>query len=461
MTESPIGTNFVVAFNPSVVNAIQDRTLVRVFKDALFPRLLYRGDAAPELWPVNLGTNQTFTRTGLIAPTSRPLAAGQDPTPQSYQVEQWEVTAQQWGSSIDTHMPTSYASLASLYLRNMHQLGLHAGMSINRACRDKLFNAYLGGNTAVSTTTGASTSLPVVSLNGFTRRLLNGRPAQISASNPLLITIVTGGGSLQRYAVAFTPTFAGDETRGGVLTLDAAHTGVTARDLVLASNRSVPVNAGGSIGIDPIDASDVFTMAHIREAVSQLRTNNVPTHEDGTYHCHLGPVSESQIFGDQEFQRLNQSLPDYLHYREFALAMVLGVTFYRNTEAPTAATVNTDPVNGDMFAAELLNGAVTPNAIHRPIFTGAGHLEEKYLDESKYISEAGVTGKIGEFAVMNNGVEVMAERIRLILRSPLDRLQQVTSSTWSFSGAFAVPTDETTLSSPASFKRAVVVQHGA
>jgi hypothetical protein len=464
MTESPIpGGNFIVAFNPSVVSAIQDRTLVRVFRDALYPRLLYRGEAAPEQWPVNLGANQTFTRTGIPRPSTRALQANQDPTPKTYDVEQWEASALQYGDAIDTHMPTSYVSLASVYLRNLHQLGLQAGQSLNRVSRDKLFNAYTSGNTVVSAATGASTSLPVVSLNGFTRKLLNGRPSPVSSANPLPITIISGGVPITRNVIAFAPSIAGDEIHGGTLTLDAAHTGVAARDIVLAANRSRVINSGGSTSIDGIGAADQFTMADIRQAVAQMRADNVPVHEDGSYHCHLDPISESQIFGDNEFQRLNQSIPDYIHYREFALAHIAGVTFYRNTEAPLNATVDQDPSYGFTFAPEIFNAPVGGTAIeiHRPIFTGMGALEEKYLDESKYISEAGVIGKIGEFAVQNNGMQVMTDRIRLILRAPLDRLQQQTSAAWSFSGDFPIPTDETNRTSPASFKRAVVVQHGA
>ena len=99
--------------------------------------------------------------------------------------------------------------------------------------------------------------------------------------------------------------------------------------------------------------------------------------------------------------------------------------------------------------------------LHRPIVTGQGAIEEKYLDESKYISEAGVQGKIGEFAVVNGGMQIMTERIRLILRAPLDRLQQMTSAAWSFSGDWTMPTDQTALSSAASYKRANVCAHGA
>lgn len=463
MVEGPAGGNFVVAMNPSLVSAIQDRTLIRVFRDALFPRLLYRGEAAPELWPVNLGANQTFSRTGLIRPTTRPLVQNADPTPKSYGVEQWEANALQRGDAIDTHMPTSYVSLASTYLRNMHQLGLHAGQSMNRVVRDKVFNSALAGNTVVRVAVGAGTTLEVVSVNGFSHRLVNGRPTAVSVANPLPIIIVTGGVATTYNVVGCTPDIAGDFIHGGVLTLDVAHAGLLVRDLVLASNRSRVINSGGGISVDDIGSTDQFTMADIRASVAQLRADNAPVHEDGTYHCHLDPISESQIFGDNEFQRLNQSLPEFVHYREFAAAQLLGTTFYRNTEAPTSATVDQDPAYGYTFAGELLNAPLVGAAveIHRPLFTAQGYVEEKYLDESKYISEAGIIGKIGEFALNNNGSQVMAERIRLILRAPLDRLQQQVSAAWSWSGDFPVPTDSLSLTSAADYKRTVAVQHGA
>jgi hypothetical protein len=230
------------------------------------------------------------------------------------------------------------------------------------------------------------------------------------------------------------------------------------REAVLAVNRSRLVYSGGGTSVDSISSVDQFRLADVRAAVAQLRFDNVPAHEDGSYHVHLDPISESQIFGDNEFQRLNQSIPDYIHYRRFAAAYLLNCTFYRNTEAPTTATVDENPTTGFTTGFELVN-ATTVN-IHRPIFTGQGAIEEKYLDEARYISEAGIQGKIGEFAVVNGGVQVMTERIRLILRAPLDRLQQSTSASWSFSGDWPVPTDATSLSSNAAFKRAVIVVHG-
>jgi hypothetical protein len=457
MANFPDSSLAVTSFNASVVASIQDRTLQRVFRDALYPRLLFRMEAVAEMWPVNLGANQTFTRAGLITPTTRPLQPGNDPVPVSYGIEQWEATAQQWASTIDTSMPTSYVTLASQYLRNMHQLGLHSGQSLNRVVRDKLFNCYVAGNTVVKAGgVGAGTSVPVVNLAGFTRKLFNGRPTPVSVANPIAISITGGYVGL---VTGFTSDIPGDEIHGGTLTVTPAVGVLAGRESVLADNRSRLVYAGGGTSVDAISAVDAFTLADVRASVAQLRYDNVPTHEDGTYHCHFDPISESQIFGDNEFQRLNQSIPDYIHYRRFAVAMLLGCTFYQNTESPTLATVSEDPTNGFTTGFELVNATAVP--IHRPIFTGQGAVEEKYLDESRYISEAGIQGKIGEFSVVNGGVQVMTERIRLILRAPLDRLQQQTSASWSFSGDWAIPTDVTALSSPAAFKRAVVVVHGS
>jgi hypothetical protein len=461
----PAGQNFpdgslVVAFNPTVVATIQDRTLQRVFRDSLFPRLLFRMEAVAELWGANLGTNQTFTRSGLIRPNTRPLRAGQDPSPKTWKVEQWEATAQQWGDSIDNHMPTNYTTLASQYLRNMHQLGLQAGQSLNRVVRDKLYNSYVAGNTVVTASASSSaTTIIIANGNGFAFSLdpSTGRPGSISAANPVAISIPSI--AYTGVATGFAPTVAGEFIHGGTLTISPGLTAnIAARASVLAGNRSVLFYSGGGTSVDDIVASDQFSLRDVRAAVAQLRFNNIPTHEDGLYHWHLDPFSEAQLFGDNEMQRLNQSLPDYVHYRRFAAGVLLGSVFYRNNETPYLTTCDDDPTVGATHAFETVNaGGVN---IHRPICTGLGAIEEKYLDEGKFISEAGVTGKIGEFAVTNMGVQVMTERIRLVLRAPLDRLQQLNSSSWSISGDWPTPTDALAPGGTAAYRRAAVVVHG-
>lgn len=467
MTVSPIGGNFVVALNPSMASAIQDRTLQRVFHDAFFPRLLWPSEAAPEQFMNNLGQTMTYTRTGTIAPTTRPTPANQDPTPSNYGAEQWEATALQYSGSSDTHMPTSNVSLASTYLRNMHTLGLHAGQSKGRIARDSLFNSYTAGTTHVSTTTGAGTSVPVRRLNGFTKKLLNGRPAAINNStNPLDITIVIAGVPTAFQATGFAMS-EGDELFSGTLTVTPAHAGITAGDPVFASNRSEQIQSGGSTTIDGIGAGDRLTLSDCRAGLAQLRANNVPPHETGKYNVHLGPIGEAQLFDDPEFRQIYQgNLPESTPYKEMAIGELGGMLFLRNNETPTVSTCDLNPQRGKTFAAPLTNTPLVGTAleIQRVIITGGSALEEKYMDESKYISEAGLMGKVGEFAVVNQGMQVMTERVRLILRAAMDRLQQQVSTSWSWSGAYVTPSNETSPTSRStlsSYRAAVVVNHAS
>ena len=143
----------------------------------------------------------------------------------------------------------------------------------------------------------------------------------------------------------------------------------------------------------------------------------------------------------------------------------MGANFYRNTENPDQETVSSviaspgaigNALLAPEIGAEIVNDAGIP--IRRAMVTGGGAMYEKYIDESKYITEAGVTGKIGQFSVINGGVAIMTRRIRFILRSPLDRLQQVVGQTWSWSGDFPVPSDQL-VGDGARFKRAVVIEH--
>lgn len=442
---------------------IQDNTLERVFHDALFPRLLYRSEAMPEVWQANLGESMLFTRAGLIPVKTKPLTPGQDPTPSTYQTEQWRAEAAQHGDSVDTHMPTSYVTLASLFLRNTVSLGLNAGQTLNRLARNALYKAYLGGET-VATAVGAigATSLQVASINGFAEQQLNGRPAPVSAANPLAITF-TGGAEPANTVIGAVPADPAEPFGPGTLFLGAALTaGVAAREGVLAVTRSRRLRVGGGATVDGIAGANILTLNDVINSVARLRDNNVPPTADGFYHVHVTPTGEAQLFQDNHFQRLHQSLPDSAAYRELSIGQLVGCRFYRNTENPATASVETTLATGTnaLVSPEVGGELVNDNAlpINRALVTGGGALYEKYLDESKYITEAGVTGRIGNFNIINGGVAVMTDRIRYIMRAPLDRLQQVIGQTWSWSGDFPVPSDGI-VGDTARFKRAIVIEH--
>ncbi len=461
MTVSMINAGLPAA----VSNLIQAGVLDRVFRENLFPRLLFRSEFFPELWETNLGESKIWTRPGLMPRVVTPLTPGQDPTASSYNFEQWTATASQYGDTIPTHMPTSTVALAPLFLRNIQELGKGAGLSINSLARDKLFMAYLAGDTlTIAAALLGATTIRVSSLNGFTEKLLNSRPSPVSGLNPLAITF-----TVAEPANTVVGVLPDDPTRPfgpGTLQLGTALATalVVARTGVKAANRSRIVRAGGALTTDGITATNLLGLQNIIDAVAVMRANNVGPTSDGYYHVHVTPEGEAQLYADAQFRQLFQSLPDSMEYRELAIGQLVGCRFYRNTECPNLLNVTgaslvatgASSIMSSEIGGELVNA--TGVALKYAAIVGGGVGYEPYIDESRYISEAGVNGKIGEFSITNGGVQVMTDRIRLILRAPQDKLQQVVDSSWSWSGDFAIPSDELT-GSASRFKRCTIIVH--
>lgn len=453
----------------SILTIIQDNTLERIFHEALFPALLFRREARPERWQANIGDRMIFTRSGLMTPDARPIAPGSDPTPEAYPFEQWEAIANQYTKTIDTHMPSSRVALASKFANDVRTLGLNAGQSINRVTRNPLFRAYLAGNSNVILlgVIGAF-SLRVASLAGFRRVLrADGSLADVSPLTPQTILFPAGSGEPDNLVVAAVPDDPQDPDGPGTLGLaNALVTAVPLRTAVRTPTRSVIVRVGGAPSIDGLTAGNILTLQTIINTVAALRGNNVPPNpETGLYHVHVTPEGEAQLYADNQFQRIFQSLPERREMSALEIGDLVGCRFFRNVELPnqfnSGPTVATGGGVGSALCAPMIGGEVVNQngiPVRRAIVIGGAALVEKYIDESEYITEAGVMGKIGAFSVTQNGMQVMTERIRLVLRTPQDRLQQVVSSTWSWSGDFPVPSDARS-GSPAYYKRAAVIEH--
>lgn len=464
----------IILQSPEVRQIVQQNMLERAFHDALFPRLLFRGEATPQPFPTNIGDTLNFSAPGLIPVNAQPLSPEADPLPTSYTFEQWTAQMQQYAGTIDTHMPTSIVAIAQLFLRNAHQLGLQAARTMNTITRDRMYNAAESGWT-VADGAQSGTSLRVKRLNGFTRarnpNLANGSPVQftfVSANNPLTITVFDNGAATANTVVGYTSDTAGDEFGPGVLTLGTATTSVLDRAYVYSVDATDIVRVGGGLKVDTITSTNIPTLADVRTVTATFWQNNVPEHPDGRFHVHLDPVSQSRLFADNEFQRLLTALPDYYMYRQFALGELLGNVFFRNSECPIAQTV----IGGstatfdqrDPFAPELYSLGVTTatNAssipLHRMLFTAQGGMFEYYTDLNQLITEAGVTGKVGDPRIVNNGIEVSSDRIQMIIRGPLNRLQDLVSTSWKFIGDWPIRTDAAT-GDAARYKRFNVIIH--
>lgn len=456
---------------PQIQELNQQGAIERAFHDALVPNFAYRAEAMAEEWPANTGQNVLMSRPSLLTPKVKPLQPGTDPTPSTVFYEQWSVTLNQFSDAIDTHMPTAVTANANLFLRNVQQLGIGAGQSINRVARNELFKAYLSGNTVLThSTLTTDTSIQVAALNGFTDVIVAGTnvaPRPVSAATPLSITVGVSPTTAVVNVVQAIPNDPNDPFGPGVLVLSGQiGTAFANRSAVISSAATTIIRSGGGATVDAITGSDTLLLQDVINAVAILRRANVLPHEDGYYHAHISPTANAQIFADPVFQRLNTALPEGVMYSQGFVGHISGVMFFMNTESPEAfnsgTRVFTGPTNAQ-YSPEI--GAETTNDngvnIGRTIVTGKGALYERYLDESQYVTEAGTVGKIGEFDVVNNGITILTERIRLVVRAPLDRLGQIVSSAWSLTTSFPVPSDILAPSGPQRYKRSVVVESAA
>lgn len=467
-------TSLVQGVPSQILSLIQEGLIERQFYDGLYPNLAYRSEFEAEKWEGNTGTEVLMTRPGLLAPNVTPLVPGEEPTPKNVPFEQWTMRLDQYADAIDTNMVNSAVANSNLFIRNIHQLGLGAGQSINRIARNVFFKTYLSGQTNLTAqASSTATSVHVSSLNGFTDVLVPGgsqvRPVSVSSAYPLPCTFGTGSTAEVKNVIAAVPDSASDPYGPGTLTLSA---GLTSTQVIRAACVSAyaprVVRASGGTSIDAISPSDTLTLQQIINAAAVLRNARVQPHDDGTYHAHLPPLAQAQMYADPVFQKLNQSLPDSIAYKEGFIGQLSGVTFFGNVESPnllnsgtltaTAAATGSSfsAKYGSEIGAEVVNGFGT--TIGRVLITGKGAGYERYLDEAQYVTEAGTNGKIGEFDVVNDGMSILTERIRLVIRAPQDRLQQKVGAAWSITTGFACPSDITAPSGPERFKRALCLE---
>lgn len=410
------------ALQPIMQNGILDR----MFRDALLPQFLFPATASVEPIAQGIGATVTFTRDGLLAPATTPTT-GSDPSPQTLSYEQWSLSMEQYSNTMDTNRLTARATLADTFVRNIQKLGINAGQTLNQLARNKLYAAYGGGLSWVTTAQGsASTTCVVKSAAGFDTVMVNGVPTAVSASNPLSITINTGSN-----------TVVGCNLATNTLTLGTAVTQAIG-DTVTASTAPYSLRAGARASRYNLTGSDVMTAALVRSVVQRLRTMNVPT-IGGNYVCHMDPTTEAELFADSDFKQAYQGRGDSAVFGDLSLGTFLGVDWVRNNEAP----VTTD-------------GGTSANlTVHRPVFMGADALMAGPFEGiGDLLADTGVEN-VPMISMIGpaNGVEVA-----LIIRPPQDRLQQIIASSWSWVGDFAVPSDITT-GDAARYKRAVIVEH--
>lgn len=454
-----------VAIPPTVADLIQKGLIERAFHDALVPNLQYRAEAFVEEWPEHAGEQLVMTRSGLLPTITEPLTPGVDPIPQAPLNEQWIANLVRFAGADDVSTPTSAVAAQNLFLQKIAVQGVQSGMSVNQIARNAYFKSYLSGQTLTTAAALAgATTITVAAINGFTTSLtltLSALPQNVSPVTPQAVTIA----GVANTVIGAFPADPSDPFGPGTLLLGTPLVApIAARAVVLADDRPLVLRAGGGDSVDAIAAGDILTLQDLINAVNLLRQNNVQPHEDGFYHAHIMPVGNSQLFADPAVQRLNTSLPEFAIYKEAFIGTLAGFMASLNTESPTR--FNSGPLTATGVNARYARGiggeVVNDGGINvgRVLVTGRAGLYEKWLPGTAYVTEAGITGKLGAFDVINNGVRLNTERIDLILRAPINRLQDQVGIAWQITTSFSTPSDKSN-GGPQRFKRGVIVEHAA
>jgi len=451
----------------SLQNIVQQNYLQREFHQSLESVLGYDSICDVEPFATQIGQTETRTRNGLFAPTTTPLDPSKNTnldnglTPQNFTNEQYTMVLKSWGATADNNLLTERVNIDSLVMQNAKNLGVQSQQSLDRLARNSIFDAYLSGNTVVTTTLGSpATTIAVDDIRGFTTAIQNGVVTPISVSNTMEVFVGAGAYTLTGYTVDASNT---SKAFGGI-----------SGTLIFSSNVSVPNGTAGNSVVSyfaptilrpnarasqyALQASDLLTMQLLRDGVTVLQNNAVPT-LGGFYEIRLDNTSMNQLWSDPEFQLLYRGTGlSSEAYRKLNFFEMQDMRFIRTTEAPQ----QTNAASGGYSFA---NPGVK---VHRPIISGAGSIIKGYFtgQESDLFNsmQDGVSIRTGEgYQEYYNDKWKVSHYVRL----PLDRLNQIISQSWLFVGGYSVPTDVTAntqiipTANNSYFKRSVVLETGS
>lgn len=453
---------------PSYISrVIQENYLQRRFIEALKPRTLFRAEAVREQLAIEAGQAITMTRRGLIQPAIDDLTPGADPGTIDYSIEQWTVEIRQAAKSKETHLPSSAVAIVNKFIEDAVSLAEHAGWSVDRKARNAIFTPYESGDTwTTAATGGASTTISVSAINGFTQVTdSDGKPRDVSSTYKLAVTV----DGVSNNVIGATPAEPNWPNGPGVLTLEVAVNLAAARKRVIATNRPYRSLPTGVANIDAITAASYMSFGQLLASRNRMQKDRVPVFEDGTYHVHLDPDHLKQLLEDASFRQLYQGQPNSEEYRAGRLIRQLGLTFFDNTDLPAAEnlslglTANTASFGNAIAAKEIGAEIANVNGIplRRSLMLGKRSLHEMWIPEERYREQMGgvipAHGYQGAFIEGNGGFEADLAGIRYVVRPPQDPLLQKVMQSWSISAGWVAPSDERSTTSAARYKRAVVM----
>ena len=451
----------------AVMNLIQGGFLERMFHDALKTQTKFRLDTNPSKWQNAWGKNKQQTRRALLQPYLAPLYENGPAAETGLTTEYWMATIQEYGRKMPASVRKSSLAIKNLLLEKAVALGEQGGLSIDHLARLRYYEMAYWGHAKVTAAVSAATSVPVSSLLGF-NKVHNGETlVDVSASNPLPVTIVDANGDVKVNVTAATPTDASKPDGPGTLTVDVAVT-VSANDPIYTDQASYIAFPSGKSSLGGITASDVFSLAQARAAKAYMQMLGVPKFPDGTYHCYLDSHSADQLFADSEFQSLYRGQANAPAVIQGQLARLFGITFIENEHVPSYLTIpSTYGDRGDFLPVPVDAGGPP---LYYPVMIGNGSLIENWVDIVNDVNAGAPvlatlpgTKTVTARQVGIGGVAINVDRLAMHFTPPTDAFGDTINASWEFFGEFAQPTDYNTVggwvTGQAVYKRVVMMPH--
>ena len=459
-----------------LVPLAQKNYLQRAFGEALVPQLMYLALAPSEPIPAGSGGTVTNTVPGVQDIDLDPMVPGDDASVASNTYEWYIARIKQHSKS--RPVPMNQAALTiegapGYWMQVMSEQAIACGTTLNLLARNALFKGYLAGNTVTYRANGNTTSVYLVSGNGFRTTIIDGEEQPISVSNTRTVEI----NGTSRIASGWTPLDSANPDGPGVLTITVA-LNVGANQAVKAEDRSRIIRPNNG-GIDQLVPSDGATMALFRRAATELENDGVQPMLDKTYHCHVPPAVANELRSDNEFQRMYETRgSEYM--ADGSLGVIGNLRFFSNNQAPQIGknnSPNTIATSGlpsstrsttfaNYWFGELTNQGGT--VINRSIVVGRNAIKTMYVDEAaNMLAEAGapIGPSRSSFAVVGATLQMMSGaanmgNVRVTIRPPIDKLGQVSDITWSTTRGYAVTSNLLSGQSNARNKRALVIETG-
>jgi hypothetical protein len=455
-------------FPTALLNAIQQGYLERVFTDPLLNKLAYRQIAEKSVFPARIGETITKTRVGLMIPNTTALAPNTNTgidnglSPQSYSDEQYTLAINQYPQVANPiNLIDDETTIAAFAMRNSYNLGIAQATCVDRLARYALFNAYMGGNTVVTTTLGAAgPTITVDNVVGFQTVVVNGNVVPVSGSNTLPVIVNGTVYQLSGFTIDVSNTSSAAITGGqsGTLTFttNVSIPNGTLGNYVIGQYAPVIVRPTNRTTTAAIQSTDLLTMTTLFNALNLLRNNAVPK-INGAFNIYLNSTSMTQLYQDPEFQLLNRgvSVRDPSYENAWIYERFVDMRFIETTETYVQPPQLGTPVP-------------VAQTIQRPIVCGEGALIEGIFDKG-LDAIRNMAGSVGEIEPYQQVVNVLGENFNYegfyqYMRKPIDQLGQIITQTSNYIGGFTVPTDVTTTpaiiptASNAYYKRAVIIE---